>query len=137
MLDKKYAIVSNGSVIFTLELNENTTKKPERIQDFVEGFSKPFFIKDITNTSKVKIGATWNGTSFSESDTVVSPVKLRRAALVADNVIFGIIFLSTQKDSEIIKEAEEKGVIAVDITDRDDSLLIKEGSIWDGTNFIN
>lgn len=137
MLDKKYAIVSNGSVIFTLELNENTTKNPERIQDFVEGFSKPFFIKDITNTSKVKIGATWNGTSFSESDTVVSPVKLRRAALVADNVIFGIIFLSTQKDSEIIKEAEEKGVIAVDITDRDDSLLIKEGSIWDGTNFIN
>lgn len=137
MLDKKYAIVSDGSVIFTLELNENTTKKPERIRDFVEGFNKPFFIKDITNTSKVKIGATWNGTSFSESDTVVSPVKLRRAALVADNVIFGIIFLSTQKDSEIVKEAESKGVIAVDITDRDDSLLIKAGSIWDGTNFTN
>ncbi len=137
MLDKKYALISENSVIFVFDVNENTTSSLERAQEIIDGLNKNFVIKDITNTSKVKVGSVWNGTSFSEFNETVKPVKLRRAALVADNTIFGIMFLSTKEELEAVKKAEERGIISVDITDREDSLLIKAGSIWDGTNFIN
>lgn len=130
-------LVESKGIIDFVDLDE-TKDGIDRLERLSELFKNEFFVKDITENKKVKIGSVWNPStlSFSEYDEERPPKGTYHFAFISsvDNTVKTVFKVWTEKRYLLWQVAELEGVIAIDVTEMEYSQL-KIGMLWDGTTF--